>query len=625
MTSAAPTDSPQLLAALAYASNGWAVFPCHSMRGDRCSCGNPECSNPGKHPRTPRGLHDATTDENAIRDWWQRTPDANVAIRTGDQLADGRFLVVLDVDPRHHGDETLAAFEAQHGPMPMTWRAITGGGGAHYYLACSEPLRNSAGLVGDGLDIRGVGGYVLAPPSNHESGGAYSEDLGGAELGAPLANPPAWLTLGASRPVRVASALPADVAIIEGGRNDALASLAGTMRRRGFGVSAIFAALQVENRERCRPPLDDLELRRLAMGMSRYEATQPVTGGAGGPWGLLTVSDLSAELPPVPWVVKSLGMAPGALTMVAGYGYSRKTMAMQALGLSVAAGKPVWGVYRAEQGAFVHGDYEQGRRLTQERYQRLARGMGFDLRDLPAGSLKVACLPRIYLDDKGAADELMELCDGAKFVLIDSLRAAFPKADENSSEIRQYLDTLSRVSERTGACVCVIHHAKKPQGDSRVDDGEKFMVRGSSGIFDACQSVYYFIGDKDGPTKVKHHKDRIMGATVDDFGLTSVDLTGPGGDPRWALAVRHLELEQMAHAGEAQRDAEFAARVEAVCARMRTVFVNHPGHVPLQRRDLKALIRGKTDAFDAAWSLMTQRGEIVNVGSARVPNWSLKA
>lgn len=259
-------------------------------------------------------------------------------------------------------------------------------------------------------------------------------------------------------------------------------------------------------------------------------------------WNLLDVTELSKVLPPVPWICEPLGLAPGAISLVAGYGYSRKTMAMQSLGLSVAAGRSIWGLYSARRGPFVHLDYEQGRRLTQERYQRLARGMGFELADLPAGALRVGCMPRLYLDAKETFDDLVRLVEGAAFVLVDSLRAAFPHADENSSEVRSYLDVLSRVSERTGAAFAVIHHARKPQQGN--DSGATFAIRGSSALFDACQSVYVFVGEKDTPTTVHHQKDRIRGACLDDFGLDGEDVAD-NGNPRWGLRVVHLEGAQL--------------------------------------------------------------------------------
>ncbi len=259
-------------------------------------------------------------------------------------------------------------------------------------------------------------------------------------------------------------------------------------------------------------------------------------------WNVLTTEQLAEELPPVNWMCEPLGIAPGAITLVAGYGYSRKTMALQSLGLSVAAGKPVWGLWSCRKGPFVHIDYEQGRRLTQERYQRLARGMGFDLRDLPAGSLRAAVLPHAYLDEPNLLDEVCALVGDASFVLVDSLRAAFPHADENSSEVRGHLDMLSRVSERTGAAIAVIHHARKP---SAMNGGTStHAIRGSSALFDACQSVFVFEGEKGSPTKVHHQKDRVRGACLDDFGLDAEDVAD-GPDPRWGLRVLHLDAAQM--------------------------------------------------------------------------------
>src|SRR5215468_4020275 len=101
------TDTNYLLeAALTYARYGWAVFPVYEViHRDECACGKVACKDAGKHPRTRNGLKDATTDEATIQGWWQRWPDANVAVACGAESG----LIVLDVDPRHHGDESLRA------------------------------------------------------------------------------------------------------------------------------------------------------------------------------------------------------------------------------------------------------------------------------------------------------------------------------------------------------------------------------------------------------------------------------------------------------------------------------------------------------------------------------------
>jgi hypothetical protein len=154
----------QLDAALRYAARGWAVFPCHEPADGRCSCGRTDCSSPAKHPRTARGLHDATHDPAVIASWWQRWPTANVAVRTG-AASD---LVVLDVDPDHGGLASLAELQRIHGRLPPSAAVRTGSGGRHYWFAHpGDPVPNSAGRLGPGLDIRGDRGYVIAPPSLH--------------------------------------------------------------------------------------------------------------------------------------------------------------------------------------------------------------------------------------------------------------------------------------------------------------------------------------------------------------------------------------------------------------------------------------------------------------------------
>ena len=162
--------TPQLRQALEYAAKGWLVLPCHEPMRHGCSCRRGACSSPAKHPRVERGLHDATTDPAVITRWWARWPQANVGIRTG-KCSD---LVVVDIDPAHGGMDALRALECELGPLPTTTTVTTGSGGLHLYFAHPDiEVRNSAGKLGPGIDVRGDGGYVIAPPSRHASGGTY--------------------------------------------------------------------------------------------------------------------------------------------------------------------------------------------------------------------------------------------------------------------------------------------------------------------------------------------------------------------------------------------------------------------------------------------------------------------
>lgn len=159
-------------AALVYAGRGWHVLPLYGVENGQCACGDVECGSPGKHPLrvlVPHGLTQATTDEATIRRWWELYLSANIGIRTG---AISR-LAVLDVDPAHGGENSLAALIKQHGELGEARRVRTGGGGQHLYFrhpGGGFVIKNSAGSLGPGLDVRGDGGYVVAPPSRTVKG-----------------------------------------------------------------------------------------------------------------------------------------------------------------------------------------------------------------------------------------------------------------------------------------------------------------------------------------------------------------------------------------------------------------------------------------------------------------------
>ncbi len=148
----------------------FAVFPCYAINpaGD-CACRKRNCSSPGKHPIPLDGVKSATKDLNKINDFfWCGTN--NIGIATG--IISN--LVVLDVDPKNGGDLSLKKLCDEIGEFE-TYTVRTGSGGLHFYFRypATGEIRNSVKQLGPGLDIRGIGGYVIAPPSNHISGNLY--------------------------------------------------------------------------------------------------------------------------------------------------------------------------------------------------------------------------------------------------------------------------------------------------------------------------------------------------------------------------------------------------------------------------------------------------------------------
>lgn len=274
----AAVDSENLTAALDYARRSWSVFPLHCIWTGRCSCGHIDCTSPGKHPQTPHGYKDATTDEATIRSWWARWTDANVGIATGAPSD----IVVLDVDPRHQGDETLRELERTRGALPETVQVLTGGGGVHYYFRHPHfEVKNKVGIA-PGLDVRGDGGYVAAPRSSHRDGRCYEWEGAHHPDDLELAPIPDWLLelMTDKRRNGTGSAAATDAILVEGQRNDALFRMAGAMRRPGMVAEEILPTLLAVNARRCQPPLPDAEVHEIATGVMRYEPAAPYTNGA---------------------------------------------------------------------------------------------------------------------------------------------------------------------------------------------------------------------------------------------------------------------------------------------------------------------------------------------------------
>ncbi len=264
------------------------------------------------------------------------------------------------------------------------------------------------------------------------------------------------------------------------------------------------------------------------------------------------VAEIFADLPPVPWLVRGLGIAPGAPVLIAGYGYSRKTLAVQGLGLAVASGRPAWEFFDVRIGRVLHVDHEQGNRLSRERYQRLALGMCIGPADL-GDRLRLAIMPSLYLDADDVELAYSRKVEGFDLVIIDSFRAAAPSTEENSSDVRRPLDMLTRISERTGSTFVVIHHARKPQKDAA--GGARASVRGSGAIYDACDSVFVFSAEKGQATTVKHEKARTAGVTVEDFQLETMDVAAHG-DPRAGLRIITKGASVASNASKASADHE---------------------------------------------------------------------
>lgn len=227
-----------LAAARAFAADrGWPVFPVN-----------------GKEPLTEHGFKDATTDLDQIRTWWERYPTAGVAVATGEPSG----LFVVDVDAQKGGARVWKELCDKHGKPPATLATLTGGGGSHLIFRFPGDVPSSVGRLGDHVDVRAAGGYAVLPPTVHANGRPYKwmNDCAIAEA-------PPWLVELARGRGNGAAPKPVDEVIPEGRRRDAMLTVAGKLKRSGLSGDEIMPTLRKLN-ERCRPPLDEAELRSVA-------------------------------------------------------------------------------------------------------------------------------------------------------------------------------------------------------------------------------------------------------------------------------------------------------------------------------------------------------------------------
>ena len=246
-----------LSAAIEYATKyNWAVFP--------VSCKT-------KKPLTPNGCKDAKKDIGAIQHWWKKWPDASIGIATGSK---SNLIVIdedIDEDKGLDGVTSIRIWENVNGQLPETVTAITGRGGSHlYFFYDGNDIRNRAGLL-EGVDVRGEGGYVVAPPSIHPNGTEYAWEYDPEET--PLAKITEklkdFLQGGKSSQVTESFTLPDRIQ--SGSRNDTLFKLACSMQEQGLPDEAIRAAVHKSNEELCDDPLPDEELETIINSALRYK------------------------------------------------------------------------------------------------------------------------------------------------------------------------------------------------------------------------------------------------------------------------------------------------------------------------------------------------------------------
>lgn len=247
-------------AAIEYAKKGFAVFPLKYR---------------DKVPLTRNGCKDATTDVAQIKAWWQKYPNANIGLATG-SVSQNVFVIDLDIDEDCgiDGYHSLEDWQREHGDFPETWTAITGRGGYHLYYRGNGKIKNRAGII-DGVDIRGNGGYVVAPPSIHKNGRRYEWEYSPDEFELAKAdNNVEYFLNHDDQKQGAAFTMPNIVAA--GQRNQMLFRFACMMQAKGASDQSVFAATMAENESSCSPPLTEQEVRIIVSSATKYDKGKPI-------------------------------------------------------------------------------------------------------------------------------------------------------------------------------------------------------------------------------------------------------------------------------------------------------------------------------------------------------------
>lgn len=468
-------------AALEYATRGWSVIPLHSPSAHGCSCRRAECESPGKHPRTAHGLKDASRDPATIREWWRRWPDANIGILTGPESG----ILVLDVDGKQ-GEESLILFERRGSHLPDTYTIRTGGGGQHFYFLWSEiaDVRNSQSRIARGLDIRGRGGYVVAPPSLHASGARYEIN----ESAIPPAPSPEWLLSLIQRPqgakARQSAAAAGAVAgapIGEGDRTSILSSLIGKLITQGVPANGIDATALALNRTFL-PPHGEEKIERMVADMvTRYRSdTTPECTGLN----LLNGIDISQE--DAPWILED-HIPDRTVFGIHGRPGDGKTRIALRIAADLSRGKiPFTGLPSRPRNVLILSNEDAPGRI-----RSLYGDMGGDLNRLLVENADDAW----WLGDlKRLQAAIVQSCVG--FVAVDSLASHSGKTDLNAhADTTRLLVPLRALAERHDCSIAVIHHLNK-----LITADHIAKVAGSIGITASFRHNLHVIPDPENAT-----------------------------------------------------------------------------------------------------------------------------
>jgi len=440
---------------------------------------------------------EATTDEKKLSEWADRNFFGNVGISTSD-FEDGALLVV-DVDPKKGGAETLMKLEMEGDDFPPTCTQETPSGGQHLIYKVASAVRQGVDVLGPGLDIRSKGGYIAAYGSTID-GNAYSiNDL------APFPAPQ-WLIDRCGKPmekpqITVVPPLAidqdrAEKAVIDylvnyaspafegSGGDEQTVRVARRVKDKGVPPEVCLELMLEHWNPRCEPPWDPEQLSKKVQNAYKY-GQLPI--GADAPEVYFGV----AEEPPKkktglffesfnqitygknkPALIEDL-LDQSSFSVIYGESNVGKTFLTIDMALHVSMGKD-WMGKRVEQGGVLYVAAEGGNAIK-KRIEAFRKHYNLDGTDIPFGLVPCAV---DLLDPKADTENLIELAKSAaetfkqpiKFVVIDTLSRAIAGSNENASEVMSaFSKNVDKIRTTLNAHIAVVHHSGKDSSKGEVN------------------------------------------------------------------------------------------------------------------------------------------------------------
>ena len=419
---------------------------------------------------------EATTDIEQINKWWDKNPNYNVAIATGN----GLLIIDIDVKKGAKGLESLKKYGKN---LPATAKVKTPSGGYHLYYSVDGDFKNRVNIY-PGIDIRSNNGYVVAPPSRID--GQYYEWVNNEPIA--VADPEVYKFLNGHDIESKETPLHIDNEITQGSRNDILFKLASSLQSKGLSNEAILSSVFAENSIKCNPPLDDEEVKTIVDSALKYDkGTSPYKE----PKKKLSLDMLSmdqVEEKDAQWLIPNF-IPKGVITVIAGDGGVGKTFFWCDLVASISSGTYTffenenYSVIEKRIGQKVmYFSSEDDMQVTLKKRLRLSGANMNNIITIPISDER-------FQEIQYNSEFLEKLIAYHKplLVVFDPLQGFIPNNVNMGyrNQMRNVLKPLNGYGEKYGVTTVIVCHTNK-----KSDTSARGRVSDSSDIWDIARSVF---------------------------------------------------------------------------------------------------------------------------------------